>query len=305
LIGTGGWQYFNVKGDRLYEYSRAFDFVEVNSLFYRRAPLEQVTSWRKRVPENFVFTVKCCREVTHVQRLVNNHESMDALEYMLEVCRILRAPILIMETPPTLHITKELLRDFFSSISSREILFGLEIRGRTDEQALNIMREMGLIHVVDISRQEPGYCHKEITYTRLFGRGRHNIYQFDDQELNEISRKAENSPSKKFFLSFHTVKMYHDAGRLKRYRQTGEFPQATSKTGIESLEEILREDPRFPATKKELINRHGWKIIDLSGDTRVKAEQLLQKLDPTKTYLNIDQVITEMKQKVNYFSKIF
>ena len=59
LIGTGGWQYFLIPGkDRLREYAKVFDFVEVNSTFYRRIPASLCFSWRRRVPENFIFTVK-------------------------------------------------------------------------------------------------------------------------------------------------------------------------------------------------------------------------------------------------------
>jgi len=55
LVGTGGWYYFNVPGDRLRNYAKAFKTVEVNSTFYRIPPLSLVESWRRRVPEEFEF----------------------------------------------------------------------------------------------------------------------------------------------------------------------------------------------------------------------------------------------------------
>ncbi|BAJ49906.1 conserved hypothetical protein [Candidatus Caldarchaeum subterraneum] len=297
LIGAGGWRYFNVPGDRLTKYAKVFDFVEVNSLFYRLLPLDVVASWRKKVPDSFVFTVKCNRKITHIHGLANNRESMKVLEYMLRVCRLLRSPLLVMETPPTLRVTCELLRDFFSSSPSKDVMYALEIRGESDGKALEAMRELGLIHVVDISRQEPSYYHDEITYSRLFGKGVHNIYQFDDDELLEISRKAEASPSKRVMLSFHTVKMYEDAARLKYYHETGKFPQTTGKTGIQSLEKVLREDPFFPASRDDLIAIHGWKIIDLTHDKRIRAAQLLSTLDPTRRYHTVDEVISNIASK--------
>ncbi len=297
LVGAGGWHYFNVPGDRLTAYAKVFDFVEVNSLFYRLLPLDVVASWRKKVTESFVFTVKCNRQITHTHGLANNRESMKVLEYMLRVCRLLRSPILVMETPPNLRVTCELLRDFFSSSPSKDVMYALEIRGEYDEKAFETMRELGLIHVVDMSRQEPIYYHDEITYSRLFGKGFHNIYQFDDDELREISMKAEASHSKRVMLSFHTVKMYEDAARLKHYHETGKFPQATGKTGIRSLEKVLREDPFFPVSRNELIAIHGWKIIDLTPDKRIRAAQLLSTLDPTKQYHTVDEVISEIASK--------
>lgn len=297
MVGAGGWRYFNVPGDRLTTYAKVFDFVEVNSLFYRPLPLDVVASWRKRVKESFVFTVKCSGEITHVHRLANNQRSMEVFEYMLEVCRLLRSPTLVMETPPTLRVTCEMLRDFFSPYLSRDVMYALEIRGECDGKALETMRELGLIHVVDMSKQDPAYYHDEITYSRLFGRGVHNIYQFDDDELREISRKAGTSHSKRVMLSFHTVKMYEDAARLKHYHETGKFPQATGKAGIQSLEKVLREDPLFPASRDDLIAIHGWKIIDLTHDKRIRAAQLLSTLDPTRRYHTVDEVISNIASK--------
>ncbi|KAB2945238.1 MAG: DUF72 domain-containing protein [Candidatus Methanoperedens sp.] len=44
-IGAGGWAYFKVPGlDSLEAYSKAFDFVEVNSTFYTIPSIEMVRS---------------------------------------------------------------------------------------------------------------------------------------------------------------------------------------------------------------------------------------------------------------------
>src|SRR4030065_352024 len=52
-IGAGGWAYFKVSGfDSLAAYSKAYDFVEVNSTFYTTPPIEMVRSWRQRVPDD-------------------------------------------------------------------------------------------------------------------------------------------------------------------------------------------------------------------------------------------------------------
>ena len=51
-IGAGGWAYFQVPGmDSLAAYSKAFDFVEVNSTFYTNPSIEMVRSWRRSIEE--------------------------------------------------------------------------------------------------------------------------------------------------------------------------------------------------------------------------------------------------------------
>jgi ubiquinone biosynthesis protein Coq4 len=94
-------------------------------------------------------------------------------------------------------------------------------------------------------------------------------------------------------MSFHFVRMYKDAARLQVYKQTGTFPQVTNSTGLASLEEILREDASFPATKDELMHDQGWKLFDLTKGSRVRAADVLGKL-PEKTYGNISDVVNAL-----------
>jgi hypothetical protein len=88
--------------------------------------------------------------------------------------------------------------------------------------------------------------------------------------------------------------MYKDAARLKIYRETGKFPQVTRNTGLASMEEILREDAKFPTTKEALVQHQGWKLFDLTNDKRTRAAEFLQKL-PEKTYNCISEVIEALR----------
>lgn len=65
-IGAGGWAYFRVPGmDSLATYAKAFDFVEVNSTFYTTPSIQIVRSWRRCVPDDFMFSVRCHKDLTH------------------------------------------------------------------------------------------------------------------------------------------------------------------------------------------------------------------------------------------------
>jgi len=44
------------------------------------------------------------------------------------------------------------------------------------------------------------------------------------------------------------------------------------------LRTVLEEDAKFPATKSELIEKHGWKVFDLTENEHVHANLLLGKL---------------------------
>jgi hypothetical protein len=174
----------------------------------------------------------------------------------------------------------------------------LEVRqepGQTlPPELLKIMQDRNIVHCVDLSKGEKPAYESDLLYTRLFGKGRHNIYQPTDGELVEIDRMASASKSQKVAMSFHFVRMYKDAVRLKKYRQTGKFPMITRSTGISSLEEVLREDAEFPATKQQLIRKQGWKLFDMTEAVRVHAEEALQRL-PRGTYNNLAEVTDKLE----------
>jgi uncharacterized protein YecE (DUF72 family) len=304
LIGTGGWAFFNVPGLRsLVAYSRAFNFVEVNSTFYQIPPLKQVEGWKKLVPPDFKFGVRAHR--TMIQLTPKwKQKALDTFERMKQICGVLRSDFLHLQLPASSKLTQQWIdefRSFVSSIDLGNLRLALEIRGvrpsKLPVELLRFMQDHSIIQCTDVSKGEMPALDSEVLYTRLFGKGEHNVYQPTDEELTEIDNKVSNSNSQKIVMSFHFVRMYKDAARLKIYKQTGKFPKVTQSTGLSSLEEVLSEDALFPATKQELMRNQGWKIFDLNEDKRAHARYLLQNL-PERTYSNLDEVIHDLKSEL-------
>ena len=298
LIGAGGWAYFHIPGlNSLTAYARAFNFVEVNSTFYTVPWLDRVTRWRQTAPSNFRFAVRANRTITHTAKFEPTREAVATLGKMKQICNVLKADVLHLQSPPSLKLTRDKLDRFLKSAHSvdfGETELALETRGnQRSELAHDIagtMKDNRVIHCVDISKGETPAYRSETLYTRLFGKGENNVYQPTDDELAEIDRKALNSGSGKVAMSFHFVRMYKDAARMKMYKQTGEFPKITGFTGADSLKSVLKEDAKFPSTKLELVQSQGWKLFDLSKDERVHARDYLEKL-PEGTYENVDEVV--------------
>lgn len=302
MIGTGGWAYFYIPGlNSLNAYVRAFNFVELNSTFYTVPPLDRVKKWRQTVPSGFHFAVRANRTITHDSKFEPTREAVATLGKMKQICRVLKADVLHLQSPPSLKLAKDKLDRFLKS--TRSVDFGetelaLETRGnRRSELALDIagiMKDNRVIHCVDVSKGETPAYRSETLYTRLFGKGENNVYQPTDAELAEIDRRVLNSGSGRIAMSFHFVRMYKDAARMKMYKQTGKFPKITRFTGADSLKAILKEDARFPSTKQELVQSQGWKLFDLSKDERVHARDYLEQI-PERTYGNVDEVIDHLR----------
>ena len=290
LVGAGGWGYFS---GGLKPYAQAFRFVEVNATFYRRIADATARRWRSQVPSNFVFSVKAHRDVSHGDRLRASAPARAAFAQSLRTARVLRAPFVILETPASLRFDShqvEGLRDL-AAMAPRGTRVGLEPRayaGRDLPATLRTaMGESGILDVVDLSQSRPRVA-DDTQYTRLFGPGPHNVYEFDDEELEAIDRRGRDSVRVAF--TFHGVRMYSDAARFLTFKRTGMFPQATPSRGLSSLEAVLSPDARFPSSKDDLVRQHGWKVIDLDDRTRAHAVRLLSALPP-QTFHNVGEVV--------------
>ena len=116
-LGCSGWSYDGWKGpfypQDLYNrywlsyYSQIFDFVEIDSTFYRIPSTFMVNNWSKRTPDNFRFAVKFPKVITHDKRL--NDIAKD-IEKFYDVMEPLYDKILVflIQLPPSLQIAEGL-----------------------------------------------------------------------------------------------------------------------------------------------------------------------------------------------------
>ena len=117
-LGCSGWSYEGWKGtfynpsdlDNRYwlsYYSQIFDFVEIDSTFYRMPSAIMVNNWNKRTPDNFKFAVKFPKVITHDKRLKDVGKEIekfyDAMEPLYD--KIL---IFLLQLPPSLQIAEGL-----------------------------------------------------------------------------------------------------------------------------------------------------------------------------------------------------
>jgi len=88
FIGTSGFSYPHWGSDVFYPkglpelrwfeyYTQHFNSVELNVSFYRLPKKETFAAWRKTAGENFVFSVKGSRFITHIKRLKDYREPLE------------------------------------------------------------------------------------------------------------------------------------------------------------------------------------------------------------------------------------
>jgi hypothetical protein len=155
------------------------------------------------------------------------------------------------------------------------------------------MEDFNVIQSVDLSRTMPR-VKSNVVYARLFGKGKHNLYQFTDDELLELDKRIEIINPRITALSYHGVKMNSDAARFISYKKTGSFLPVTSYTGVDSAKALMSEDAHFPASKSELMEQQGWKVVDLTAEKRSHLCEWFSKI-PDKIYESIEDVVEALE----------
>lgn len=113
LIGTCGWAYDDwdevlyppdVGGtERLRHYAGRYSTVEIDSTFYAIPARQTVRGWRRRTPEQFVFSAKFPRDVTHEARLVGCGDlAATFVDVMSELGD--RLGVLLVQLPPSMTV---------------------------------------------------------------------------------------------------------------------------------------------------------------------------------------------------------
>ena len=305
LMGAGGWAYFQIFGTKSLEaYSQAFGFVEVNSSYYQLPDPLVASNWRERVPRKFSFSIRCPRIIVDQYGLKMVTGTRHLLQKVSELCRTLEAPVMTVlisaNSPVEQNELAPRLGGFLQAFESDGTVIAVEFRNRNPtSEALQTMKDNGAVQSVDLSKGEPEHPGR-IMYSRLFGKGEDNIYEFDDNELREIASKASQPKFEKSILAFHGVHMYRDAGRLKLFVEKGYFPRITNGVGIDSIRETLSEDARFPATRSSLLKDQGWKVYQDTDEVR-KISNVLEKL-PDGEYRSLDEVLSQLRSHAGLFS---
>jgi uncharacterized protein YecE (DUF72 family) len=88
-VGTSGWHYEHWKGpfypddcpkkDFLLIYVKHFQTTEINNTFYQLPKKKTLSAWERQVPDDFIFSVKASRYITHMKKLKDGDRTVPPL----------------------------------------------------------------------------------------------------------------------------------------------------------------------------------------------------------------------------------
>jgi uncharacterized protein YecE (DUF72 family) len=125
FIGTSGWHYDDWRG-RFYPeklpkakwldfYARYFPTLELNNSFYHLPSEKAFNNWYDSSPQDFVFSVKVSRFITHIKRLKDCDEAIDNFMSRAGILKEKLGPLLY-QLPPGLHRDDSLLEAFLQKL---------------------------------------------------------------------------------------------------------------------------------------------------------------------------------------------
>lgn len=138
-IGCSGWSYTSWKGPFypsnlenakwLNYYSQIFDYVEIDSSFYRTPSVFMAKNWSKRTPENFRFTAKFPKVITHDKRLKNVDRELELFFQVIDPLKS-KTLALLIQLPPSLTISQGLegLRQLLRTLDNTGFRYAVEVR---------------------------------------------------------------------------------------------------------------------------------------------------------------------------------
>jgi len=190
-IGCTGWSYEGWIGpfypptlnqkEHLKFYASIFDITEINSTFYRIPTISMAQKWYHDTPENFIFTAKLPKIITHDNRLWPG----PYLDQFIQAIAPLKSKmkVLVIQLPPSLSFdeTKDRLEKMINHLPK---IYRYALEGRHEswfsDEVADYLRERNICLVwneVD-GVENPAPVTSDFVYLRLIGDRSINEDQF-------------------------------------------------------------------------------------------------------------------------------
>jgi uncharacterized protein YecE (DUF72 family) len=197
-IGCSGWNYRDWRESVypkglpakrwLEHYAQLFRTVEVNNTFYRLPSVSAVQGWAEQTPDDFLFTVKSSRYLTHMKRLTDMGAGVerfyDRIEPLITARKL--GPVL-WQLPGNFHRDDDRLETALESLPSGRHCFEFRHPSWFVPDVYEILRAHGVALAIGDHPERPFQAHEltaEWTFIRFHygSRGRGGNYSRSELE---------------------------------------------------------------------------------------------------------------------------
>ncbi|MDB5932822.1 MAG: hypothetical protein JWQ01_166 [Massilia sp.] len=199
MIGCAGWTIpreaatsFEGEGSHLQRYAARLPAVEINSCFHRPHRVQTYVRWAATVPDDFKFSVKLPRTITHDARLAGCEELLR--QFASEAGALGdKLGCVLMQLPPSMQFDATLAADFFVLLKqSFGCMIACEARHATwfSDEATQLLRENNITRVIaDPAKGQPGphVATTSAMYVRLHGSPRVYYSSYEQHYIADLA----------------------------------------------------------------------------------------------------------------------
>ncbi|WP_281950479.1 DUF72 domain-containing protein [Nitrosophilus kaiyonis] len=216
-IGTSGFYYAHWKGvfypqdlpkTKYFDYYvKNFDTVELNSTFYHLPKEKTVEHWNEKTPEDFIFSLKAYRGITHYKRLKDVKDDIYLYLHLLKPLKR-KIGIILFQLPPSLKKDLDLLASFLHILPTG---YHYAVEFRNDswyfEDTYELLRHYNVSFCIhDFERKKsPIVETSDNIYIRFHGPSGRYTGSYSDKYLKEWALKIKDftKRNKKVFCYFN------------------------------------------------------------------------------------------------------
>ncbi len=260
-IGCSGWSYADwvggfyphgtQQGDFLKLYAKVFDAVEIDSSYYRIPSPLQITEWHNATPENFHFTAKFPKQITHEHKLVNVSERLSRFYEVMEGLRGKLGP-LVIQLPPSFKLPNddEAFKGFLEQLRP-DFRHSVEFRHRSwfKPEIMKLLESsgVGLCWSETQYLSTPPEATSDFAYVRMVGDRALTKFDKKQRDKSEVMKKwhtALEEKSRLFkegFVFFNNHFTGFSPGSIREYRRLAGLAEVdwSGLSGVEAKQKTL------------------------------------------------------------------
>lgn len=212
-LGCSGWYYQGwenlfykdlPKNQWFKFYAQNFNTVELNSPFYHFPKLSTAKTWYRNAPDDFVYSVKANRMITHLKKFKGTKKIVDDFYKVVSELRE-KLGCVLFQLPPNVHYHKEKLKEIIKQLNPKYKNV-LEFRHPSwwNKETYELLKDNNIIFCIVSGPGLPEdfiKTSKDI-YIRLHGKSWYD-YNYSKKELREYAQKIKKAKAKTAWAYFN------------------------------------------------------------------------------------------------------
>ncbi len=189
-------------------YSTQFDSFEINSSFYKMPTVRSLKGWANRTPEDFIFSIKVPKEITHIRRLTDCTGLLDEFYGIATEGLGEKLGCILFQFPPSFRYSEENLKLLTQSVRPG-FEIAVEFRNETwwRQETYDTLEATGVTFCIASYPKLPFVFIKtsDTGFIRLHGDPRLFYSEYNKDFLQQMYAQIKDSGWKKTYIYFNNT----------------------------------------------------------------------------------------------------